>query len=87
MGEGSGETDRSEAEVERESMGQRQTLEEQVRQHHLEKHRGKPEREDWRMACWVELFFFFFQNKSPREELGAKFMLCLAQILERKWLP
>lgn len=34
------------------------------------------------MACWVELIF---QNKSPREELGAKFMLCLAQILERRW--
>lgn len=47
MGEGSGETDRSEAEVKRESVGQRQTLEEQVRQHHLEKHRGKPEREDY----------------------------------------
>lgn len=70
MGEGSGETDRSEAEVERESMGQRQTLEEQVRQHHLEKHRGKPEREDWRMACWVELFFFFSRIKVPGKSWG-----------------
>lgn len=37
------------------------------------------------MACWVELVFF--QNKSPREEMRAKFMLCVAQIPERRWLP
>lgn len=27
------------------------------------KHKEKPEGEDWGMACWVELVFFFFFSR------------------------